>query len=163
MDDWIKLLTAVLGLITAIVVYNKTKTKRIADKQIVNMGDDFKGLKSTVNVVGTISLIMVLYFGFIILMAAFPRIFSFALGINSEKQTKQVNTTEEKIRINENISNNQLAFEAIKLMESSTKRDAQFIILIDKSLITEENEVFFIKASLFALSSPATQEHTNII
>jgi len=113
--------------------YMKTKTRKTAD-----MDGDFKALKKTFNVLGTISLIMIFFFGFIIFFSALPKIFSVTSRNSGKTQIEQESV---KIKFDDHMSNNFIAFEAIKLIYSTTRKDAQFVILVEKALITEENEL----------------------
>jgi len=141
MDDWIKLFTAILGLLSAVVVYNKTKTKKVKDiEKVVDMGDDFKTLKSTANVVGTIALIMIIFFGFILAWPAFIRIF----GILLSSETSKKNTVEEKqieVVIDNDTTNNRIAFNAIQKINSYSRRDEQYLKLLEKVLAQDENNL----------------------
>jgi hypothetical protein len=141
MDDWIKLFTAILGLLSAVVVYNKTRTKKVKDiEKVVDMGDDFKTLKSTANVVGTIALIMIIFFGFILAWPAFIRI----LGVLISSESSKKNTVEKKqieVVIDNDTTNNRIAFNAIQKINSYSRRDEQYLKLLEKVLAQDENNL----------------------
>ena len=133
MDDWIKLLTAVLGLLSAVVIYNKTKTKKVVD-----MGNDFKTLKSTLNITGTIALIMIIFFGYMLVWPAFFKFYNFVLS--GDKKSK-VEESKIELVLDNDITKYRIAFNAIQKIYSSSKRDEQYLKLLEKVLTQEEDNL----------------------
>ena len=131
MGDWIKLLTAVFGLLSAVVVYNKTKAKTT---KVVDMGDDFKTLKSTFNVVGTIALIMIIFFGFFLGWFAFFRLSAILLNYDKPNVVEETKTDDD-------ITNNRIAFNTIRKINSRSKQDEHYLKLLEKVLIQEEDDL----------------------
>ena len=148
MSDNLNLLTAIIGLLAALMVFTKNKTRGK-----IEMENNFRALKSTFNIVGTISLIMILFFGFIILMYSMPRIFSMISGndrsINNENITLEVN-------LDNNVSNNHIAFEAIKRMPFNTGKNRQLMILLERTISTENYEYIRNIINEFSLNKQKT-------
>ena len=132
MDDWLRLITAILGLLSAVVVYKKIKLKRI------EMGDEFRTLKSTANIVGTIALIMIIFFGFILSFPAVVRIFGLLISDANKNITEE---TRIEMIVDDDIANNRIAFNAIQKITSNSRRDEQFLILLKKALTQEDNNL----------------------
>lgn len=141
MNDWIKLITSIFGLISAVIVYNKTKTKKVIDKgKVIDMGDDFKTLKSTANIAGTIAIIMLIFFGFILAWPVFMKIYVILLS----NETSKKNTVEVKqieVVIDNDITNNKIAFNAIQKINSHSRQDEQYLKLLEKVLAQDENNL----------------------
>ena len=87
MPDVISFLTAILGLFSAIVAYKSVKNEKMKKSGEIKTVDNFKDLKTAVNAFGTILLVLIFYFGFIIMMMSFPSIMKKVLNINNEKKS----------------------------------------------------------------------------
>jgi hypothetical protein len=128
-ESIIRLLTAIIGLITAVLTIIKIR-------KTINMSNDFRAFKYTLNFFGTISIVIIFIYGLIFIIYSFPYLLSKISG-NDRKNTTQ----QEIISLDVSSANNYMAFESIKLISSSTSRDAQLLLLIEKTLDSEEEEL----------------------
>ena len=138
MSDKINFFTAILGLVASIIalkgIFKEKKTNSVKSKTV----DTLEGFKKTFNAVGSIVLVMALYFGYMIMMMAFPSIMTYVTNIGKAKQVEIDNNIipYEKIR-----THSEIVFYSAKSLYSNTNKDKQLDLLIEKSLSDKEYEL----------------------
>jgi hypothetical protein len=139
MPDVISFLTAILGLFSAIVAYKSVINEKIKKTGEVKTVDDFKDLKTTANAFGTIFLVLIFYFGFIIIMMSFPSIIGKVLSMNNGKETeKKSDKIVDYLQIK---TLNEISFYSANSIPNSTKKDEQFDIVLNNSLDDKEYDL----------------------
>lgn len=134
MSDKINFFTALLGLFSAILVFRGNKQQSF----VVQKNDPFLGLKKTFNTVGSISLVFILYFGYMILIMSFPGIMNLAMNIGNKKEIMDTSESVVEYDYSQLETNNQIAFRAAQLISSSNEREKQYDIIISESLYSNE-------------------------
>ena len=135
MSDVISFLTAILGLFSAIVAYKSVKNEKMKKSGEIKTVDNFKDLKTAVNAFGTILLVLIFYFGFIIMMMSFPSIMKKVLNINNEKKSDQIVDYSQIKTLNE------ISFYSANSILNSTKKDEQLDIVLNNSLDDKEYDL----------------------
>ena len=135
MPDVISFLTAILGLFSAIVAYKSVKNEKMKKSGEIKTVDNFKDLKTAVNAFGTILLVLIFYFGFIIMMMSFPSIMKKVLNINNEKKSDQIVDYSQIKTLNE------ISFYSANSISNSTRKDEQLDIVLNNSLDDKEYDL----------------------
>jgi len=128
MIEVIGLITTVIGLIATVITVKQIKKRR------ANMDDNFSLLKYMLNVFGA----FFTPFLFIIVLIVLISLVVFMMtSMFGEKDSDIIQI--ENIFLEDNMSNNHIAFESINLINSSVSKDNQLLILMKKALVSEED------------------------
>jgi len=139
MPDVISFLTAILGLFSAIVAYKSVKNEKMKKSGEIKTVDNFKDLKTAVNAFGTILLVLIFYFGFIIMMMSFPSIMKKVLNINNEKENEK--KSDQIVDYSQIKTLNEISFYSANSILNSTKKDEQLDIVLNNSLDDKEYDL----------------------
>lgn len=131
MSEQLNFFTALLGLLSAILVFRGNKSQNI----YTNSKDDpYKGLKKTFSIVGSISLVLILYFGYMILMIGLPGLMDLAMNIGKRKEAKNTSEIVAEYDYSKLQTKNQIAFRAAQLITSYKDKEKQYGIIILETL-----------------------------
>ena len=139
MPDVISFLTAILGLFSAIVAYKSVKNEKMKKSGEIKTVDNFKDLKTAVNAFGTILLVLIFYFGFIIMMMLFPSIMKKVLNINNEKENEK--KSDQIVDYSQIKTLNEISFYSANSISNSTRKDEQLDIVLNNSLDDKEYDL----------------------
>ena len=139
MPDVISFLTAILGLFSAIVAYKSVKNEKMKKSGEIKTVDNFKDLKIAVNAFGTILLVLIFYFGFIIMMMSFPSIMEKVLNMNNEKENEK--KSDQIVDYSQIKTLNEISFYSANSISNSTKKDEQLDIVLNNSLEDKEYDL----------------------
>ena len=139
MPDTLNLIAALLGLVASLIAFKSISNgKKTSSGDSKNM-DALDGFKKTFNIVGSIVLVMALYFGYMIMMIALPSLMGYAQNIGKKENAKE--SIIKTIDFTQIKTLNEIKFYSAQSMFSNTNKDKQLDLILESALKDKEYEL----------------------
>jgi hypothetical protein len=138
MSEFFSVLTNILGLIASIIAFNESRKNKLGE---TTMNNDFKAVKGTLNIFGTISLAIFFILLIILLFPAFGKLFSLLTNKNEKPLSAEIPQYETTMQFRQLTDIDEMAFNAVKLINTWEQSDNEYLKLITIILNKEKSDL----------------------